>query len=119
MDIFGIVVTLLMIFIPVVAKVMEKKAKEYANHPPVHPRDISIPVAEENAAPDNAPVVYTPVSAERASSIQSDFATAEGQPAVHSEISQPDNPQTTESKGYKLDKKKLIIYSEIMKPKFD
>jgi hypothetical protein len=145
---WDILIPILMFFFPLLAALLDKRAKRRKEVPPVKARPVVFPSAESGsevppgkrpAAPDPsqrrgrwAPPSYgaedgygfpkgtpatAPVSAEGKPQKETPtrFET-EGQRAIVREKQvelQDDKPKL------EIDKKKLILYSEILKPKFD
>ena len=119
-------IPILMFLFPVVVAILDKRVKQRKKAASAAPRP-QVPPISFNPAPQ--PVVRPAVrpapqeNVPRESIPQEAPAPAfrpnlEGQRAIHREA---DHPAVSEPSPEKLeiDKKKLILYSEILKPKFD
>ena len=103
-----VLIPILFFALPVVISLLDKRAKKQKGVPPVQARPVVDPAAENPAdfrgdLPDRN---------------QPEAPSDEGQRAIHREEKekkvQEEGPQKLE-----IDKKKLILYSEILKPKSD
>ena len=115
-----VLIPILFFALPVVISLLDKRAKKQKGVPPVQARPVVFP-AQDDARPDGEVV---PENVRAATVFQDDLPTRpeapsdEGQRAIHREEKekkvQEEGPQKLE-----IDKKKLILYSEILKPKYD
>ncbi len=120
-------IPILMFLFPVVVAILDKRAKQRKKaasaaprpqFPPISfnpaPQPVVRPAPQENAPQENVPRESIPQEAP-APVFRPNL---EGQRAIHREA---DHPTVSEPAPEKLeiDKKKLILYSEILKPKFD
>lgn len=101
-----VLIPILFFALPVVISLLDKRAKKQKGVPPVQARPVVFP-AQDDARPYGEVVPTRP-----------EAPSDEGQRAIHREEKekkvQEEGPQKLE-----IDKKKLILYSEILKPKYD
>jgi len=112
-----VLIPILFFALPVVISLLDKRAKKQKGVPPVQARPVVFP-------PEEADGEVAPENVRAATVFQDDLPTRpeapsdEGQRAIHREEKekkvQEEGPQKLE-----IDKKKLILYSEILKPKYD
>ena len=105
-----VLIPLLMFLVPLVITILDKRAKAQktagsAQHgsPAIHTP--ATPLTDPESASDNVTLPLTEPHPE-----------SEGQRAINRLEKTKDKP---EEKKLEIDKKKLILYSEILKPKFD
>ena len=116
---WDVLIPILMFAFPVVVALLDKRAKKRRGVPPVQSRPVFPPAANTTAAEvDRLPSRVQPV--EQKMNTPAPEPVAEGQRAISRERHQE---VVTEEKDpepkLRIDKKNLILYSEILKPKFD
>lgn len=102
-----VLIPILFFAIPVAASLLDKRAKKRKGIPPEdrnHPRSL------KREGPGTESVEQVPALPEE--------AVQEGQRAIVRE-KKPEKKDDPQPKKLEIDKKKLILYSEILKPKFD
>ena len=135
-----VLIPILFFALPVVISLLDKRAKKQKGVPPVQARPVVFPAQDDarpygEVVPENVRLRRTPptdfvggplpLTEPRVATVfQDDLPTRpeapsdEGQRAIHREEKekkvQEEGPQKLE-----IDKKKLILYSEILKPKYD
>ena len=119
-----VLIPILMFLFPLVVALLDKRAKKRKGIPPVKSAPVFPPrPAERPAAQPAQPFDWTlPTPSGRPTETvsktqEADLSPVEGQRAVvrHAERAEEQEAQPK----LEIDKKKLILYSEILKPKFD
>lgn len=120
-----VLIPILMFLFPLVAALLDKRARKRKGVPPVIARpvfpsasDVSASrPSERPAAQDDGNTVPKGRPAETVFKMQEDLPPVEGQRAVTRRIQEVE--EIDPRPKLEIDKKKLILYSEILKPKFD
>ena len=112
---WDVLIPILMFAFPVVVALLDKRAKKRRGVPPVQSRPVFPPAANTTAAE----VDRLPSRVQQANTPTPE-PVAEGQRAISRErhqevVTEEKNPEPK----LRIDKKNLILYSEILKPKFD
>ena len=125
-----VLIPILMFLFPLVAALLDKRARKRKGVPPVIARPVNGPVpfpsgpegpgarpVERPAAQDDGNTVPSGRPAETVFKAQEEILPVEGQRAVTRRIQEVE--EIDPRPKLEIDKKKLILYSEILKPKFD
>ena len=110
-----VLIPILFFALPVAISILDKRARKRKGVPSVQARPVIDPAAENPA--DFQPVGE--VAPENRSHLPTrpEAPSDEGQRAIHRD--EKKKAQEDGQKKLEIDKKKLILYSEILKPKFD
>ena len=107
---------LLLILLPVIFKFIGKKLEQSGNPEAAEKmRKVLESMGEENESPIHVPTYMPPVVEENVVRQTADPKPLPVKTASKKSILVEDEPK---KKGEKIDPKKLVIYSEIMKPKY-
>ena len=114
-------IPLLMFAFPVVVALLDKRAKQKraASPPPKPSMHRPSPISFEEFSREFSPEAAGGVAPENRNPAGSQEFGQEGIRAVHKNGPQEAPKPVQPADKLKIDKKKLIIYSEILKPKFD
>lgn len=107
-----ILIPLLMFAFPVIVSLLDKRAKQKRAATP-QPKPTFPPISRQPVSRE--PIVQKQVAHEP---VPDNASKEEGVRAIHRKEEEK-KVETQPADKLKIDKKKLIIYSEILKPKFD
>lgn len=120
---WDVLIPILMFLFPLVVSILDKRAKKRKGVPPVKAEPLFPPAEdidqEERAEAPGRASDYPAIPLEGAQEAQANETkpVTEGQRAVKRHIGTA--TQDDDKPKLEIDKKKLILYSEILKPKFD
>lgn len=119
MDIFALLFIAVMFGLPVYASVQAKKAKERSRDSSDTVKPLTAEELEFLRSLRDEPEEEAETTPQKSAQL-APLPQAEGQRTINSTTKRPKKPvEEKEVKKEKIDPKKLILYSEIMKPKFD
>lgn len=112
-----ILIPILMFLIPVAAAIIDKQKRKQSSRPEVLSQPILFPEVENEVREQTVPQP-APISDVTAKQIRKPSKAA-ARPAETRPQKRVMMPETLEEEKLHIDPKMLIIYSEILKPKFD